>query len=69
MREDKNVYEAKQSIKSHIKFLESLLSHLNSSNEVFKARAMWASWCLNDYMNNRLAKDMEHAMSEKKESK
>lgn len=57
-----NVYEAKQSIKSHIKFFESLLKHLNGSDETMKARAMWASWVIHRYINDKLMSDIEEAM-------
>ena len=60
--EDDNIKEAKQSIKSHIKFFESLLSHLNGADPVLKGRAMWASWCLHRYMNDSLVSDIQEAM-------
>jgi len=61
-KEDANVYEAKKSLKAHIKFLEALLSHLNGSDQVLKGRAMWASWCLHRYFNDGLVPDIEKAM-------
>jgi hypothetical protein len=60
--ESNNVLEAKKSIKSHIKFFESLIKHLNSDNEVLKSRAMFAAWCLHRYLNDGLIIDMEKAM-------
>ena len=62
MREDKNVIEAKESIKAHIKFFEALLKHLNGNDVVLKGRAMWAAWCLHQYMNDGLVSDIETAM-------
>ena len=62
--EYKNVYDAKKCLKAHIKFFESLLSHISGTDEVLKGRAMWASWCLNNYMNEQLAKDIEGAMKQ-----
>jgi hypothetical protein len=62
--ENKNVYEAKQSLKAHIKFFEALLKHVNGNDEVQKARAMWATWCLHRYINDGLIVDIEHAMRE-----
>ncbi len=62
--ENKNIYEAKKSLKSHIKFFESLLHHINGTDEVLRARAMWATWCLHRYMNDRLIIDIEKAMNE-----
>ncbi len=59
-----NVYEAKQSIKYHIKFLQSLKSHISGSDKVLKSRAMWATWCLHRYINDKLIEDMEKAMKE-----
>ena len=61
--ENKNIYEAKQSLKAHIKFLEALLKHINSNDEVLKARAMWATWCLQRYINDGLMVDIEQAMT------
>jgi hypothetical protein len=62
--ENKNVYEAKQSVKSHIKFLEALLKHLNSDDDVLKGRAMWATWCLHRYINDGLMRDIQKAMTD-----
>ena len=62
--ENKNVYEAKQSLKAHIKFFEALLKHVNGTDEVLKARAMWATWCLHRYINDGLMVDIEKAMKE-----
>ena len=67
-REDSSVIDAKKSIKSHIKFLEGLLTHLNGPDVVFKGRAMWAAWCLHHYINGRLADDIKAAMLERIES-
>ncbi len=66
-KDNQNVYEAKQSVKAHIKFFEALLSHLNGNDEVLKARAMWASWCLHRYINDRFIPDIEKAMRENKD--
>ncbi len=65
MSDEKNVTEAKQSIKAHIKFFEALLNHLNGTDEIFKGRAMWAAWCLHRYMNDGLISDIEKAMKER----
>lgn len=64
MKEDKNVYEAKQSLKSHIKFFEALLNHIKGNDPVLKGRAMWATWCLHRYINDGLVKDIEMAMQQ-----
>ena len=63
-KENKNVYEAKQSVKAHIKFFEALLKHLNGNDEVLKGRAMWASWCLHRYINDSFIPDIEKSMLE-----
>lgn len=63
-KDDSNLYEAKQSVKAHIKFFEALLKHLNGSDQVLKGRAMWASWVLHRYINDGLIPDMEKAMRE-----
>lgn len=57
-----NVKEAVKSLKSHIKFFESLLGHIRFGEPQFKARAMWASWCLHRYINDRLVDDIKEAM-------
>ncbi len=62
--ENKNIYEAKQSLKAHIKFFEALLKHVNGTDEVLKARAMWATWCLHRYINDGLIVDIEKAMTQ-----
>ena len=59
-----NTKEARQSLKHHIKFFESLLKHVSGNDEVIKGRAMWASWCLHRYINDGLVKDIEKAMIE-----
>ncbi|CAB4152037.1 hypothetical protein UFOVP685_37 [uncultured Caudovirales phage] len=64
MSTNENEYEAKLSLKAHIKFLESLLGHIKSNNEVLKARSMWAAWCLHRYFNDGLKADIEKAMKE-----
>lgn len=63
-REDSNVYEAKQSLKAHIKFFDALLKHLSGNDPVLKGRAMWATWCLHRYINDGLVTDIEKAMRE-----
>jgi hypothetical protein len=60
--EEQNVFEAKQSLKAHIKFFDALLKHLNGSDQVLKGRAMWATWCLHRYINDGLVIDIETAM-------
>ena len=64
MSENDNVREAKKSLKSHIKFLESLIKHLQFGDNVMRGRAMWASWCLHRYINDGLISDIEKAMKE-----
>jgi hypothetical protein len=63
-KEDKNVFEAKQSLKAHIKFFEALVKHINGNDNVLKNRAMWATWCLHRYINDGLMVDIETAMRE-----
>ncbi len=63
-KENDNVYEAKQSLKSHIKFFEALLSHVSGNDESLKSRAMFATWCLHQYINNGLMVDIENAIKE-----
>lgn len=63
-KENDNVQEAKKSLKHHIKFLESILQNLRGNDPIFKARAMWASWCLHRYINDRLMNDIKMAMEQ-----
>jgi hypothetical protein len=63
-QDEKNVYEAKNSLKSHIKFLETLLEHIKKDDPILKGRAMWATWCLHRYINDGLINDIETAMRE-----
>lgn len=65
-KDEKNVYEAKQSLKHHIKFFDALLKHLNGSDQIVKGRAMWATWCLHRYINDGLMVDIERAMRDNK---
>lgn len=58
---------AGKTMRSHIKFIESLITHIRGNDEVMKARAMWASWCIHRYMNEGLIKDIEDEMTKKRE--
>ena len=59
--EEQNIKEAKNSIKYHIKFCQSLLKHVSGSDEQLKLRAMYATWCLHRYINDQLIDDIEKA--------
>ena len=59
-----NISEAKKALKSHIKFLEALLKHLKGTNKPMQARAIWTSWCLHQYINEKLMLDIQKAMIE-----
>lgn len=61
-REDKNVTDAKKSLKAHITFFEALLKHLRGNDKALQARAMWATWCLHRYINDGLMPDIERAI-------
>lgn len=63
-QENKNIHEAKQSLKAHIKFFEALLGHIKGNDQVLQARAMWATWCLHRYINDGLIADIERAMQQ-----
>lgn len=63
-KETDNICEAKKSIRSHIKFFEALMKHLNGNDDVLKSRAMWASWVLHRYINDGFIRDIEKAMRE-----
>lgn len=62
--DEKNIHEAKQSLKAHIKFFEALLGHIRGPDPVLKGRAMWATWCLHRYINDGLIQDIENAMTQ-----
>ena len=67
MKENENIIEAKKSIKAHIKFLESLLTHLKGTNESLQARSMFAAWCIHRYFNDKLVRDIEKAIIENRD--
>lgn len=64
MPENKNITDAKHSLKSHIKFLEALLKHINGNDTILKNRAMWATYCLHRYINDGLMIDIETEIRE-----
>lgn len=64
MSENVNITEAKNSLKYHIKFFESLLQHVRRGTEPHLSRSMWAAWCLHRYINDQLMNDIEKAMRE-----
>lgn len=64
MTEPKNITEAKESIKYHIKFFESLLDNIRRGKEPHMGHAMWATWCLHRYIEDRLIEDIEKAIKE-----
>lgn len=66
MTENVNITEAKKSLKYHIKFFESLLTHIRRGEEPHLSRSMWATWCLHRYINDQLVFDIEKAISENK---
>lgn len=61
-KEYDNVLEAKKSVKAHISFFEALLKHLNGTDKVLRGRAVWASWCLHRYINDKMIGDIQDAM-------
>ncbi len=60
--EKETIKAAKKCLKSHIKFLESLLQHIKGTDEVYKARALWTAWCINRYMNEHLMNELKQEM-------
>jgi hypothetical protein len=67
MREDKSVVDAKKCLKSHIKFFESMIKHINGDDIVLKGRAMWTAYFLHNYINGQLMKDIVEAMTKQGE--
>lgn len=64
MSENPNMYDARKALKKHIKFLETILGHLNFGDNQYKKAAMVTAWCLNNYMNNQLNDDIQKAVIE-----
>ena len=62
-KEHNNSLKAKRSLKAHIHFMESILSHLNSIDKISRGRAVWAAWCIDHYFNDQLINDIHHAMN------
>jgi hypothetical protein len=61
-KEHDNLLEAKRSVKAHIEFFEALLGHLKGHNIILRNRAVWASWCLHRYINDKLMDDIQDAI-------
>lgn len=64
MSDNNAVMDAKKSLKSHRKFLGTLLKYINGNNEQLKSGAMFATWCLHQYINNNLMADVEKSIQE-----
>ena len=62
MSDNPNIQKAKKSLKHHIKLLESLKDHITKEEEPMLSRAMWVTWCLHRYINEKLIHDIEEAM-------
>lgn len=52
------ILEARKSCKAHIEFFEKLLEHLKGTDKALRNRAVWAAWCLHQYINNHLVADV-----------
>ncbi len=61
---NKNVLDAKRSLKANVIFMEKLIQHLNSPNKSLRGHAMWAAWCLHRYFNEKLMSDIQDALNE-----
>lgn len=59
-----NVLDAKRSLKIQITFMETLIKHLNGPDKALRTHAMWASWCFDQYFNNRFLDDIHNAIKE-----
>lgn len=62
MTDSDNIKAAKKSLKAHIKFLKSLNDHIAKAEEPFLSRSMFATWCIDKYLNEQLKHDIEEAM-------
>jgi len=67
-REDASIVEAKKSLKHHIKFLEAMKFHLGGTDLKMKHNAAWVAWCLNNYMQGQLMRDVEQAIKQRQET-
>ena len=63
-QEYNTVLEAKKSLKAHISFFETLLKHLNGTDKVLRGRAVWATWCLHRYINDKMIGDIQDAIEQ-----
>jgi hypothetical protein len=63
-QEYNTILEAKRSIKAHISFFEELLKHLNGPNKALRSRAVWATWCLHRYINDKLIGEIQTAIEQ-----
>ena len=64
IKEEDILKSAKKSLKVNIKFLETLIKHLNGTNKSHKTGAVLTAWCLNEYIKKTLAVDIEKVMKE-----
>ena len=58
------IRDAKKSIKHHIKFLESLKQNISFGSDEMKHKAIWATYCLHRYMNDKLMDDIQAAIKQ-----
>lgn len=61
---EQNIYDAKRALKSHIKFMESMLGHLDCKDDHLKYGALYAAYCIDSYMNNQLIAEIEKKAKE-----
>lgn len=62
MNKNEHIKEAKKSLKAHIKFLESLQTHIKRGEEPMLSRAMFTTYCIHRYLNDELMNDVEMVM-------
>jgi len=68
MKEHPRIIEAKKNLKSHIKFLESLLTHIRKGEEPYLSGALWAELAISKYFNDHLINDITGHMEGKSEN-
>lgn len=65
--DSKSIVEARRSLKAHIEFMEMILKHLNGTDKLLRGRAIWASYVLHRYFNDRFMTDLQDTIEKSAE--